>query len=227
MANNNEGHLDSDERSIDALFWLKSEIKKAEGGEALSPDEGTEVESFERALRDAPPSRILGRLDQNALEAMLDALPSESITVDLADRLRQRWEAARSCSPGQVIHEFRIECKASLEGAAAELGTSPSFLRDVEEGRAEWFGLAAENLARFAKAMNAPLEPFMIRLKAAARCEFIEEVRQRMQLKLGRHDALKAPQEALSSNLLAAMAVLRERNVAMRAFFDRAEEPTT
>jgi DNA-binding transcriptional regulator YiaG len=202
----------------DPLVWLKTELQR-EGAEGeVSTDLLKELESLAELLSKGNARSAC--LSDDAVEALVEMLPSESLTNDFLERVNQRRKALIVAqSPGAVLGQLRKDASVSLQEAAEVLATSVPDLQKVEQGTAPWYRLAADRFPQFARLVNITCDLMLDSLRNAARTALMSQVEDRLQLSLGRYDDLKSGSQMRLDAVKAALAMVKDENRAAAAFF--------
>jgi transcriptional regulator with XRE-family HTH domain len=218
-----EIRLSASEGAVDPLVWLKNELLR-EGQEGKLPaDLVNELEALALRIRKAatlrrPPS------DDSALEALVEMLPSQSLTEDFLESVNERRKASSGAnSPATALRQLRLRAGLSLDQAATCFGVTPGELERVEGESLSWYRLPAERLSTYAQMVRLPWASVVDLLQYTARKHLVRQVESRLRLALGRYDKLQTASKARLDAIQTALATVKEENQAANEFFRRAK----
>jgi transcriptional regulator with XRE-family HTH domain len=211
------------EGAVEPLVWLKSELLR-EGLEVhLTADLINELEAVALRLKERTTLRPAPS-DDSALEALVEMLPSESLTEDFLESVNERRKASSEAdSPAATLKQLRATAGLSVEQAANCLGVTPAQLEGVESEAMPWYRLPAERLSIYAQMARLPSASVVNLLQHAARRHLVRQVVGRLQLALGRYDKLQSASKARRDAIKTALAMVKEENQAAIEFFRRAK----
>jgi transcriptional regulator with XRE-family HTH domain len=170
-------------------------------------------------------------LKGTALEALLDALPDESLTAGDIERLERRRRIAQEAKEGiaglplAVGEAFDALCdKEHVEKSdvARAFGVNVEALYAVLRGERSLFELSASRLPAVARSLRMDLWRLIITLELVARRALLTEVQRRTQLALNRSDRLQAPDKVRADTLRLALATAEKENRSAARFFAEA-----
>jgi hypothetical protein len=210
------------QREVDPLVWLKNELLRDREGIELSDDDLKELDELALVLsRQGAPREA--RFDNQAIEALVDMLPSESLTEAFLDGVNQRRRfLAPFKSPADVLRGVRELAGKSIAEAAAAFQAPTEVLLKVEQGAAPWYRLSPEGLARFAKLVGRPSADILSALKQGAWRSLLRQIEGRLSLSLGRYDMLQSAPKARLDAIKATLAMVRDENHGAMDFFRKA-----
>ncbi|PYO42412.1 MAG: hypothetical protein DMD33_09455 [Gemmatimonadetes bacterium] len=212
------------EGAVDPLVWLKSELLREGLEDNLTGDLVNELEALALRLRKSAALRPAPS-DDAALEALVEMLPSESLTEDFLESVNERRKVSSEVdSPAAALRQLRVNAGVSLEEAASCLGVAPEQLEGVESELTPWYRLPAERLSTYAQMVRLPCPSVVDLLQYAVRKHLVRQVEGRLKLALGRYDKLQTASKARLDAIKTALAMVKEENRAAIEFFRRARQ---
>ena len=175
-------------------------------------------------------------LSTEALAIVSAFNPPASLTEAFLDRVEAKRKAARASqdsiektlqecrptSPGDIIRFLRERAGASVEKAAAALGTNERILLGIEHHTTPLLAIDPGSLRAFADLVGQPLRQVLTLLRLAAKRLLTHEVRSRANVALGRFDEMSDSLTARRERLKLAFARAAEENQRYASFFQKA-----
>jgi hypothetical protein len=175
-------------------------------------------------------------LSTEALAIVSELAPPASLTEAFLDRVEAKRKAARAnqdsiektfqeCrpdSPGDVIRFLRDRAGASVERAAAALGTNENTLLGIERHTTPLLAIDPGSLRAFADLVGEPLKQLLTLLRLAAKRLLTQEILSSANVILGRFDEMSNSSTARRERLKLAFARASEENQHYALFFQKA-----
>jgi transcriptional regulator with XRE-family HTH domain len=175
-------------------------------------------------------------LSTEALAIVAEFTPPSSLTEAFLDRVEANRKAARASrdsiektlqecrpkSPGDIIRFLRERAGASVEKAAAALGTNANTLLDIERETTSLLAIDPSSLRAFADLVGQPFTQVLTLLRLAAKRLLTQEIHGRANAALGRFDEMSDSLTARRERLKLAFARAAEENQRYASFFQKA-----